>query len=90
MTTFLCLEIDEIEVERETESSVWIGRSITPERKRSNYRCFFDTWEDAKNYLIEKKALSLEDKERQLEQIKEDIKVAKDKLKETKELREKS
>ena len=42
--------IREIEVERETESSVWIkGRRLA---KFSNYEKYFSTWEDAHTFLL--------------------------------------
>jgi len=43
-------EIEEIEVERETESSVWInGKS---QRKQTEYCYYFDSWEDAHESLL--------------------------------------
>jgi hypothetical protein len=44
--------IEEVEVERETESSVWIkGRRNA---KVTDYAMYFDTWEDAHDYLLKK------------------------------------
>lgn len=51
--------IKKVEVDRETESSVWLsvdGKEVLRERraaKRSEFRSYFDTWDDAKNHLIE-------------------------------------
>ncbi len=43
-------KIFEGEVERETDSSVWIkGRQRS---KRTTYDCFFDSFEEAKAYLV--------------------------------------
>jgi len=44
--------IEAIECERETETSVWIrgGRQL----KRTSFINFFDTWEDAKQFLLDK------------------------------------
>ena len=50
-------EVKRVEVEKETESSVWIkGRR---EAKETQYSAFFDTFQEAKDFLIdvfEKKA----------------------------------
>jgi hypothetical protein len=44
-------EIKPVEVERETESSVWIsGRR---QSKRSSYQNYFDSWEEARAFKIE-------------------------------------
>lgn len=43
-------EIKPVAVDKETDSSVWIdGRRRA---KLSSYESFFDTWDDAHNYLI--------------------------------------
>lgn len=45
-------EIDEVEVERETESSVWInGRRHA---KQTSCACYFDTWDEALDYKLSK------------------------------------
>ena len=58
-------EVEKVEVEKETESSVWIqGRR---EVKETQYSAFFDTFQEAKDFLIdvfEKKAQTVR---RQLE-----------------------
>jgi hypothetical protein len=52
--------IDEIEITKESEKSVWVKtqwrdkETITQERKRSDWHNFFDTFDEAKNFLIEK------------------------------------
>lgn len=43
-------KIDKVEVERETESSVWIGGRRRS--KNTDYECYHDTWNDAKCHLI--------------------------------------
>lgn len=47
---YIFARIDEVNVERETASSVWIGgrRYL----KISGYESFFDTWEEAHIYLV--------------------------------------
>jgi len=42
--------IEQVEVEKETEASVWIkGRRNA---KRTEYYNYFDTWDEAKLYLL--------------------------------------
>ena len=43
--------IEKAEVERETESSVWIGGRRSA--KISSYECYFDTFGEAKSYLLD-------------------------------------
>ena len=44
------IKIIEIEIERETEKSIWVdGRLMA---KYSNYGVYHDTWKDAWDYLI--------------------------------------
>lgn len=44
--------IEKVEVIRETENSVWLGKHRTA--KMSVYGCYFDTWDDAKQHLVDK------------------------------------
>jgi hypothetical protein len=51
--------IESVEVERETEQSVWVcgvwhGKKVAPRRhsKRSDWDNYFDTWEEAKAFLL--------------------------------------
>ena len=50
--SFLRKTIERVEIERETESSVWIGDRRRA--KRSEYESYWDSWEEARSYLIEK------------------------------------
>jgi hypothetical protein len=43
-------KVAEVDVERETESSVWIDGSRTS--KRSVHENYFDSWEEARDYLL--------------------------------------
>lgn len=57
--------IVEVEVERESDSSVWIkGRR---NNKRSTYENYFDSWDEAKAYLLEKAESKAASCRRQLE-----------------------
>jgi hypothetical protein len=53
-----CGKIEKKEITRETESSVFFDIDYFGkiqercERKRTDYHCFFDTFEEAKNYLV--------------------------------------
>lgn len=52
--------IEAVEVERETESSVWVKSTwngkeqVNRELKRTGYHNYFDTWEEARLFLMEK------------------------------------
>jgi hypothetical protein len=57
--------IEPVEVEKETASSVWInGRR---NNKRSGYDSYFDTWEEAKAYLLEQAERKVAGRRRSLE-----------------------
>lgn len=43
--------IERVEVERETDSSVWIDSRR--HAKVTSHRCYFDRWQDAKDHLLE-------------------------------------
>ena len=47
--------IEEIEIERETATSVWIKVSNGKDRrnsKKTEWHNYFDTWEEAKDFLL--------------------------------------
>lgn len=49
--------IDEVEVVRESEQSVWVRGYRGVERRESKMSqcgCYFDTWEEAHAYLVDK------------------------------------
>lgn len=50
VTTKHGCEIDEVEVEKETEKSVWINGDR--HSKSSSYNTYHNSFEDAKNHLI--------------------------------------
>jgi len=50
--------IQKITIDRETETSVFFKGRI--ERKITNYHCYFDTFDEAKNYLIKEKEKEIE------------------------------
>ena len=57
-TKILGYKIEMVEVERETKSTVWCEyewsgkKSIRQERKVTEYECYFDTWQEAKQHLL--------------------------------------
>jgi poly(3-hydroxyalkanoate) synthetase len=57
--------IEKIKVERETEVSVWINGSRSA--KDSSWHKYWDTWEQAHTYLLEKSERSLEAARKALE-----------------------
>ena len=78
--------IERVEVERESESSVWIkGRRSN---KRSDYANYFDTWEEAFNYLQETNIKRTEHLQKRIEQeekfYEKMLKLRKNKIKEKK------
>ena len=58
-------EIFEVTVERETEKSVWINGNHTA--KRSQWKNFFDTWDEAKKMLTDHQSQRVNSLRRQLE-----------------------
>ena len=61
-------KIEEVEAERETETSIWIkGRR---NNKLSGYEAYHDTWEAAHNFLMEKATEKVESARRELERHK--------------------
>ena len=58
-------KVETVQVERETESSVWIrGYRVA---KESDWRMFHDTWEQAHAYLTARAEIRLTNARRQLE-----------------------
>ena len=61
-------KIEEVEVLRETESSVWVkGRRL---QKVTEWNVYHDTWDEAHSYLLEKAKGKVEYARRQLEEHK--------------------
>ena len=65
-------KIKKVEVERETNASVWINGSR--EYKQNRLVSYFDTFEDAKKWMIDSKKAYIKQVENTLEGIKETIK----------------
>lgn len=57
-------EVEEIEVDRESDSSIWINSRRVA--KKSNYDCYFLTIKEAKQYLMDKYQLKISHLERDL------------------------
>jgi poly(3-hydroxyalkanoate) synthetase len=57
--------IEAVEVERETDSSVWIKGNRNA--KITSYHKYWDSWEEAHAYLLERADRSLQDARRALE-----------------------
>ena len=52
-TGYICNKlIEKVEIERETESSVWI-KGIRKAKRTHDWHNFFDTWEEAHNFLLD-------------------------------------
>jgi len=64
--------IERIEVERETDSSVWIkGRRCA---KASSYNNYFDKWDQAKDYLLKGALRNRDNKRHQLDRADKELK----------------
>jgi hypothetical protein len=57
--------IKPVEVEKESESSVWIKGRVN--KKISSYTGFFKTWDEARNYLINQIQQKIDSAKRSLE-----------------------
>ena len=63
--------IETVEVERETDSSVWIkGRRNL---KMSNYDCYWETMDEAKEYLSNHFSKKIERRELELSSLKDKL-----------------
>ena len=64
--------IEKVKIERETNASVWINGNR--EEKKNKVISYFDTFEDAKKWMIHSKKEKIKQVEKTLEWIKETIK----------------
>jgi hypothetical protein len=62
--------IEVVEVEKETVNSVWLKGSSTRRLKLSGFHNYFNTWEEAKNFLQDQADRKVDSLRRQLEQAK--------------------
>lgn len=70
--------IERVEIERETEASVWVrGRQC---RKRSDYHCYYDTAKEAAEAIIAKYRERLMEAHREMESATKDLESAKKQL----------
>ena len=70
-TTKWDVEIQPVEIERETIASVWIKGSRSS--KHSEYARFWDTWEEAHTHLLNKAKRQVESLRLQLERAKGEL-----------------
>jgi len=76
------IKIDEVEVIKQTESSIWVKNwkgEPRRELKSTTYTDYFDTWEFAKNHIVNRE-------KRKLEWAKESLKRAEDDYRKSLEL----
>jgi hypothetical protein len=57
--------IEAVEVQRETQSTIWINGKRGS--KRTEYDNYFDTWDEAKEFLLSKASSELASARRKLE-----------------------
>ena len=66
--------IKEVEVTRKSDSSIWYMYGGHERRESSTY--YFDTWEQAKQAIVDRETNDLRNAERQLERAKEELEKA--------------
>lgn len=59
-------EIERVEIFRETDNFVYFGNGCR-EAKRSGFQNYFDTWEDAKAFLLDEAQKSIDAARRELQ-----------------------
>lgn len=67
--------IERVEVERETNSSVWINGSRSA--KESGYKSYFDSWDDAKDHLLKRAYLKHEQQQMRFQLAAKELKLVK-------------
>jgi len=81
--TFCSVQIIEVIIERETDHYVFIKskwrKKLDRELKQCSYHKYFNTFKEAKDYLIDRQIIKIASKKQQLE-------IAEGRLKEIKEL----
>lgn len=65
-TAGLGTSIEEVEIDRETEASVWVDGRLF--QKKSRYCQYWDTWQEAHQYLLVKAEKLLQSYRLRLEQ----------------------
>lgn len=65
-------KIEKIEISKESETSVWDMKNRR-HNKQSSYENYFDSFQDAKNYLIKKQEDQIKGYERNIQYCKENI-----------------
>ncbi len=68
-------DIKEIDVISKSETSVWIMDHTNKKRRELN-KYYFDTWEDAKKSIVDRKRKDLEGYERHVEYAKKELQKA--------------
>ncbi len=75
-TTKMLNKIEEVEVARETEKSIFIinnhGKEIR-ESKRSSWKNYFDTWEETKDFIVSNATSEVNQARQHLERCKEKL-----------------
>jgi hypothetical protein len=73
----LCGKLDVKEIERETEKMVFFSNGQR-EHKRSSWQNYFDTWEEAKQFLIDEAKLKVRHAQSRLDSCKAKLKLIND------------
>lgn len=67
-------DIKEVDVIRRTEKSVWIMYGTRERRESDTY--YFETWDEAKQAIVDRETRDLQNAERQFEYAKEELEKA--------------
>lgn len=59
------IEMKEFDITKETDSYFWVGK--TKYKKSTNHESFFDTFEDAQQYLIEEAEKRIQETQNRIE-----------------------
>lgn len=70
---YFCNTIKPVEIIKENDKSVWIKGERIRHQKTSSNEKYCDTWQEAKEYLIEKKNGQILDAKRRLEYLTADL-----------------
>jgi hypothetical protein len=67
-------EISKVEIDRETEISVWLKGKNNSVRKMTSWECYFDTFSEAKEHLRQVELKEIKSYEKSIEYHREKLK----------------
>ena len=66
--------IKKVEIDRETDQSVWLKGKKDPIRKTNSYECYCNTFEEAKDFLRQKELNDIKNYESSIEYHRDKLK----------------